>query len=84
MAMTASWVISWFRNAVIAIAQRDFNTSLFRKSIHPRLHQIFVLGVVDPSPADVFLTENSPSMVLVDNAKLFAPLDAATLQPAPS
>lgn len=31
------------------------------------------------SPADVFLTENSPSMVLVDNAKLFAPLDAATL-----
>ena len=27
------------------------------------------------SPADVFLTENSPSMVLVDNAKLFAPLD---------
>ena len=31
------------------------------------------------SPADVFLTENSPAMVLVDNAKLFAPLDAATL-----
>ncbi|WP_025123567.1 MULTISPECIES: iron ABC transporter substrate-binding protein [unclassified Serratia (in: enterobacteria)] len=32
------------------------------------------------SPADVFLTENSPAMVLVDNAKLFAPLDAATLE----
>lgn len=32
------------------------------------------------SPADVFLTENSPSMVLVDNAGLFAPLDRATLQ----
>lgn len=31
------------------------------------------------SPADVFLTENSPSMVLVDNAKLFAPLDTKTL-----
>ncbi|WP_107759134.1 iron ABC transporter substrate-binding protein [Dickeya sp. Secpp 1600] len=31
------------------------------------------------SPADVFLTENSPSMVLVDNANLFAPLDADTL-----
>ncbi|TYL41558.1 iron ABC transporter substrate-binding protein [Dickeya chrysanthemi] len=31
------------------------------------------------SPADVFLTENSPSMVLVDNANLFAPLDAGTL-----
>ncbi len=32
------------------------------------------------SPADVFLTENSPSMVLVDNAKLFAPLNADTCQ----
>ncbi len=32
------------------------------------------------SPADVFLTENSPAMVLVDNAKLFAPLDSATLE----
>ncbi|QOL14276.1 iron ABC transporter substrate-binding protein [Dickeya dianthicola] len=31
------------------------------------------------SSADVFLTENSPSMVLVDNANLFAPLDAGTL-----
>lgn len=36
------------------------------------------------SPADVFLTENSPSMVLVDNAKLFAPLDAATLKQVPA
>ncbi len=32
------------------------------------------------SPADVFLTENSPAMVLVDNAKLFAPLAPATLE----
>ncbi|MBV7560551.1 MULTISPECIES: iron ABC transporter substrate-binding protein [Enterobacter] len=36
------------------------------------------------SPADVFLTENSPSMVLVDNAKLFAPLDADTLKQVPT
>lgn len=36
------------------------------------------------SPADVFLTENSPSMVLVDNANLFAPLDAATLEQVPA
>ena len=28
------------------------------------------------SPADVFLTENSPAMALVDDAGLFAPLDA--------
>ena len=31
------------------------------------------------SPADVFLTENSPAMVLVDNAGLFAPIAPATL-----
>jgi iron(III) transport system substrate-binding protein len=31
------------------------------------------------SPADVFLTENSPAMALVDGAGLFSPLDAATL-----
>lgn len=36
------------------------------------------------SPADVFLTENSPAMALVDNAKLFAPLDAATLALVPA
>ena len=31
------------------------------------------------SPADVFLTENSPAMALVDGANLFAPLDVGTL-----
>ncbi|MDS1914683.1 iron ABC transporter substrate-binding protein [Enterobacter asburiae] len=36
------------------------------------------------SLADVFLTENSPSMVLVDNANLFAPLDADTLKQVPA
>ncbi|HHA1914932.1 TPA: iron ABC transporter substrate-binding protein [Enterobacter asburiae] len=36
------------------------------------------------SPADVFLTENSPSMVLVDNANLFASLDAGTLKQVPA
>jgi iron(III) transport system substrate-binding protein len=35
------------------------------------------------SPADVFLTENSPAMVLVDNAGLFAALDPATLAQVP-
>jgi iron(III) transport system substrate-binding protein len=32
------------------------------------------------SPADVFLTENSPAMVLVDNAGLFSPLAPTTLE----
>jgi iron(III) transport system substrate-binding protein len=35
------------------------------------------------SPADVFLTENSPAMALVDRAGLFAPLDADTLAQVP-
>jgi iron(III) transport system substrate-binding protein len=35
------------------------------------------------SPADVFLTENSPAMALVENAGLFTPVDAATLDQVP-
>lgn len=35
------------------------------------------------SPADVFLTENSPAMALVDNARLFAPVAEATLAQVP-
>ncbi|MFZ4289134.1 iron ABC transporter substrate-binding protein [Variovorax sp. HJSM1_2] len=36
------------------------------------------------SPADVFLTENSPAMGLVESAGLFGPLDAATLEQVPA
>src|SRR5438128_2652176 len=36
------------------------------------------------SPADVFLTENSPAMALVDSAGLFAPLSDTTLQQVPA
>jgi len=35
------------------------------------------------SPADVFLTENSPAMALVEKAGLFAPLDESTLAQVP-
>lgn len=35
------------------------------------------------SPADVFLTENSPAMTLLENAGLFAPVEEATLQQVP-
>ncbi len=35
------------------------------------------------SPADVFLTENSPAMALVANAGLFAPVAAETLAQVP-
>ncbi len=36
------------------------------------------------SPADVFITENSPAMNIVDNADLFAPIDAATKAAVPA
>jgi iron(III) transport system substrate-binding protein len=36
------------------------------------------------SPADVFLTENSPGMSLVEDAGLFAPVNKATLAQVPS
>lgn len=36
------------------------------------------------SPADVFITENSPAMSVVSNAGLFAPVDAATLAQVPA
>ncbi len=37
----------------------------------------------DDSPADVFLTENSPAMSIVDNAGLFAPVGEAARAPIP-
>ncbi|WP_433500110.1 iron ABC transporter substrate-binding protein [Sphaerimonospora sp. CA-214678] len=37
----------------------------------------------DASPADVFLTENSPAMVLVDSKQGFAEVDAETLAQVP-
>ncbi|HEX7297610.1 MAG TPA: iron ABC transporter substrate-binding protein [Solirubrobacteraceae bacterium] len=38
----------------------------------------------DRSPADVFLTENSPAMALVDSRNGFAPIDESTLSQVPS
>ncbi|MBS9721574.1 iron ABC transporter substrate-binding protein [Tianweitania sp. BSSL-BM11] len=42
-----------------------------------------ILQEGEASPADVFLTENSPGMVLVDKAGLFAPLSQDTLANVP-
>jgi iron(III) transport system substrate-binding protein len=38
----------------------------------------------DGSPADVFVTENSPAMTIVDGRGLFAPASAATLAQVPA
>ncbi|MEV0283744.1 iron ABC transporter substrate-binding protein [Kribbella sp. NPDC050820] len=45
-------------------------------------HQLVAEG--SESPADVFLTENSPAMTLVERNKLLAPLDAATRAQVPA
>jgi iron(III) transport system substrate-binding protein len=45
-------------------------------------HQIVAEG--SSSPADVFLTENSPAMTLVERNKLLAPLDEATRRQVPA
>ncbi|MGA4508370.1 iron ABC transporter substrate-binding protein [Propionibacteriaceae bacterium G1746] len=45
-------------------------------------HQIVAEG--DKSPADVFLTENSPAMTLVQRAGLLAPVGQATLDQLPT
>lgn len=44
-------------------------------------HQIVAEG--SSSPADVFLTENSPAMTLVERNKLLAPLEEATRRQVP-
>lgn len=43
-----------------------------------------ILQEGDLSPADVFLTENSPAMVLLDAAGRFAPVDKETLDQVPA
>lgn len=42
-----------------------------------------ILQEGDLTPADVFLTENSPAMALLDTAGRFAPVDKATLDQVP-
>ncbi len=42
-----------------------------------------IVAEADRSPADVFLTENSPAMSIVDNADLFAPVSEEALARIP-
>lgn len=43
-----------------------------------------ILEEGDLSPADIFLTENSPAMVLLDESGRFAPVDKETLDQVPA
>ncbi len=68
------WAEAFTRDTGIAVTLRHGGDSEFA-------NQIVSEGAA--SPADVFLTENSPAMALVENAGLFAPLDADTLAAVP-
>jgi len=68
--LTKAWVEGFTKDTGIKVTLRNGDDS-------EMANQIVQEGKA--SPADVFLTENSPSMVLVDNAGLFAPLAPATL-----
>lgn len=69
--LTKSWVAGFTEETGIPVTIRNGDDTEMG-------NQLVQEGAA--SPADVFLTENSPSMVLVDNAKLFAPIAPATLE----
>ncbi|ESZ22032.1 iron ABC transporter substrate-binding protein [Mesorhizobium sp. L48C026A00] len=72
--LTNAWVESFTKETGIKVTVRHGGDSDFS-------NQIVAEGAA--SPADVFLTENSPAMVLVESAGLFAPVDADTLAQIP-
>ncbi len=72
--LTQAWADGFTKDTGIKVTIRNGSDMQFA-------NQIVEEGAA--SPADVFLTENSPAMVLVDAAGLFAPLDADTLSQVP-
>ncbi|TIW43578.1 MAG: iron ABC transporter substrate-binding protein, partial [Mesorhizobium sp.] len=72
--LTDAWVEGFTKETGIKVTVRHGGDSDFS-------NQIVAEGAA--SPADVFLTENSPAMVLVESAGLFAPVDAETLAQVP-
>lgn len=72
--LTSEWVKGFIKDTGIKVTVRNGED--------PEVaNQIVSEGA--GSPADVFLTENSPAIALVDAADLFAPVDAATLAQVP-
>ncbi len=68
--LAKEWAEGFTKETGIKVTLRNGSDSEFS-------NQIVAEGA--SSPADVFLTENSPAMVLVESAGLFAPVDADTL-----
>ncbi|MCP1445457.1 iron(III) transport system substrate-binding protein [Pseudomonas sp. GGS8] len=69
--LTKSWVEGFTKETGIKVTVRNGDDTEMG-------NQLVQEGA--SSPADVFLTENSPAMVLVDNAGLFAPVAPSTLE----
>jgi iron(III) transport system substrate-binding protein len=72
--LTNAWVEGFTRETGIKVIVRNGEDPEFA-------NQIATEGAA--SPADVFLTENSPAIALVDAAGLFAPVDVVTLAQVP-
>ena len=72
--LAREWAEGFTRDTGIKVTLRNGGDSEFS-------NQIVAEGAA--SPADVFLTENSPAMVLVENAGLFAPIEPDTLALVP-
>lgn len=72
--LTKAWVEAFTRETGIKVTVRNGGDTELG-------NQIVQEGAA--SPADVFLTENSPAMVLVEKAGLFAPVAADTLAQVP-
>jgi iron(III) transport system substrate-binding protein len=72
--LTQAWADGFTKETGIKVTIRNGSDMQFA-------NQIVEEGAA--SPADVFLTENSPGMALVDANKLFAPVDADTLAQVP-
>ena len=68
------WIDAFTKETGIKVTMRQGSDMQFA-------NQIIQEG--DASPADVFLTENSPAMTLVDGAGLFAPIEKETLDQVP-
>lgn len=75
VSLTQAWVAGFTRATGIKVTVRNGSDTELG-------NQLVQEGAA--SPADVFLTENSPAMALVDNAGLFAALDADTLALVPT
>jgi iron(III) transport system substrate-binding protein len=68
--LTAEWVEGFTRDTGIKVTVRNGDDTELGNQL---------LAEGPASPADVFLTENSPAMSMVEQAGLFAPVDPATL-----